>query len=182
MVLVSRSILALGLAAVVAGCGGGPPPRTETPLPRGLTGRWNDSDARLVAATVVSDLGRSEAIERYGSAVDAPVIAVVGVRNRSDEYVATETFRRALERAITVHARTESLTLDPTELPDPEEHEVEWRQRLLDAGADFALRGTIGRVDTPETWIYHVDLELLSLRTGDVMWTTSRTHHKRVDL
>ena len=63
-----------------------------------LSGRWNDSDSRLVSEEMIGDLLTSAWIPRYLKANDKRPLVVVGlVENKSHEHINSETFIKDVE-------------------------------------------------------------------------------------
>ncbi|MBT8342743.1 MAG: penicillin-binding protein activator LpoB, partial [Desulfatitalea sp.] len=66
-----------------------------------LSGKWNDTDSRLVSEEMITDaLNRPWIGQFKRSKGKAPVVIVGTIRNRSDEHINTRTFVKDLERAL----------------------------------------------------------------------------------
>ena len=94
------AILSMALIAF-AGCGGKTVQRIDTDSTIDLSGRWNDTDSRVVADEVIADVLAAPWLTRFEATHNntRPTVIVGLVRNRSDEFVATETFTKDIERA-----------------------------------------------------------------------------------
>ena len=66
-----------------------------------LSGRWNDTDSRLVASELITSSLTEPWLRRHTQSAggEAPVVIVGAFRNRTMEHIAVSTFVRELERA-----------------------------------------------------------------------------------
>ncbi|MBC8366093.1 penicillin-binding protein activator LpoB, partial [bacterium] len=100
-----KRIFTVGLliaAVLIAGCGKKTVvTRVETDSTIDLSGRWNDSDSRLVAQAIVTDCTAARWIGDHVRRVGSPPVVIVGsIRNKTSEHIATEIFVKDLERAF----------------------------------------------------------------------------------
>jgi len=66
-----------------------------------LSGRWNDSDSRMVADRMVADLLGSERFKEYATSKGRkPAIIVGQVRNRTSEHIDANAYIKKFELAI----------------------------------------------------------------------------------
>lgn len=66
-----------------------------------LSGRWNDSDSRLVADKMISELMSSERFKEYAKEKGRKPAIVVGlIRNKTSEHIDADTYIKKLEVAI----------------------------------------------------------------------------------
>lgn len=66
-----------------------------------LSGRWNDSDSRMVAEKMISDLFASERFKEYaGQNGKKPVIVVGLIRNKTSEHIDAANYIKKFEMAI----------------------------------------------------------------------------------
>ena len=93
-------LLACGL---LAGCGGGKQvTRLDVEAVTDLSGKWNDTDSRLVAEEMIGDcLSRPWLTEFAVSKGSKPVVTVGLIRNKSSEHIDTEVFTSDFERELT---------------------------------------------------------------------------------
>ena len=93
--------LSAALALCAAGCGGTQVRRMDVNEVKDVSGRWNDTDARLVAEEMIQDsMSRpwlSTAQSRKGG---PPAVIVQTVRNNSMEHINTDVFVEELQRAL----------------------------------------------------------------------------------
>ena len=58
-----------------------------------LSGRWNETDSRLVAEEMVSDMLMKPWLEEFEKGMDRRPVVIVGlVKNKSHEHIATDTY------------------------------------------------------------------------------------------
>jgi len=66
-----------------------------------LSGRWNDTDSREVANSMMADLLGSEKFKEYAKALAKKPTIIVGlVRNKTSEHIDSDTYIKKLELAI----------------------------------------------------------------------------------
>lgn len=148
-----------------------------------LSGRWNDTDSRIVAEGMVQDmLSRPWAMEFQTDYDRKPTIVVGMVRNLSHEHISSGTFINDIEREILNSGRAKVVQAGDKrdELRDERAEQQEfasqetaksWGQEL---GADFILQGTINSIvdqdKKQKTIFYQVDLELTNVETNEKVW------------
>jgi uncharacterized protein (TIGR02722 family) len=66
-----------------------------------LSGRWNDSDSRMVADKMISELMTSERFKEYAKEKGRKPAIVVGlIRNKTSEHIDADTYIKKLEVAL----------------------------------------------------------------------------------
>jgi PBP1b-binding outer membrane lipoprotein LpoB len=86
---------------VLAGCGGKSVKRVETEKVIDISGRWNDTDSRLVSEEMIQDALNRPWLQNYRNLSGKNPVVIVGtVRNRSHEHINVQTFVKDLERAL----------------------------------------------------------------------------------
>jgi uncharacterized protein (TIGR02722 family) len=183
------------LAAVVAtGCASGPKvQRMDANTVTDVSGRWNDTDSRLVAEEMIQDsLSRPwlpMAQQRKGS---APAVIVQVVRNNSMEHINTATFVEDLQRALINSGRVqfvasadERQTLRQERADqDVNASEATRKAHGQETGADFALSGTINAIQDREgglsVMLYQVNLKLVDLQSNQIVWNGQKKIKKSI--
>ncbi len=148
-----------------------------------LSGRWNDTDSKQVAQTMISDaLSRPWSQDHTSSTGKKPVIIVGYVANKTSEHIDPETFVKDLEREFINSGRVrvvqdpefrEKLRQERAEQNEfaSEETAKKWGQEL---GADFMLFGVMTSITDSykkeKVVNYKVNLELSSLETNEKVW------------
>ena len=158
-----------------------------------LSGRWNDTDSRLVSEEMVKDaLSRSWITEHLEAKGKKPVIVVGIVKNKSSEHIATETFIVDIERefinsgkvkVVQGAADREELRKERTAQQDFASLETT-KKWGLEKGADLILQGTVNSItdsNSKEKLIfYQTDLSLTDLETNEKVWIGSKKIKKTI--
>lgn len=148
-----------------------------------LSGRWNDTDSKLVAEEMTNDVlnrpWREEFVQGNGK---KPVVIVGMIQNRTSEYIEPETFIKDVEREFinsgmvrvvqnaVFREKLREERADQNEFASPET-QSKWGREL---GADFMLFGVI--TSTTDSYKnekvvnYKVNLELANLETNEKVW------------
>ena len=148
-----------------------------------LSGRWNDTDSRLVAEEMVKDaLSRNWIMEFAQTKSQKPAIIVGIIKNKTHELISTETFIKDIEREFinsskvkVVQAGDEREKLRDERADQQEYASVattkRWRQ---EKGADFMLQGVVNSIvdvdNNKKVVFYQVDLECSDLETNEKVW------------
>lgn len=188
-------LLGLVLLSLLAACSSTPRvTRTAVDEVVDLSGRWNDTDSRLVSEEMIGDSLARVWIEDWRAANrDRPTVIVGPVRNRSSEHVNTRTFTKDLERAFVNSGRVR-LVASSDERGDLRSERLDQLQNATlesaksmgkEIGADFMLIGGIdtiidaaGRTDVR---FYQVELELIALETNEKVWIGQKKIKKVVE-
>lgn len=181
-----HSVLLLLLGAMMAACASGPEvKRKEVDETIDLSGRWNDTDSRLVAEEMIEDcLGRpwmARFSQKHGGKV--PVVIVGTVRNRSHEHINTQIFTKNLERELInsglidfVASKSERKELREEKKDQASGYTSTKTAKSLteELGADFMLQGSINSIKDSikgkYVILYQVNLELIEIETNRKAW------------
>ena len=93
----------IAVSLILSGCAGGPKvQRVDERAVIDLSGKWNDTDSRLVSEEMIRDCLNDPWISRHmtGSKGKIPFIIVGSMRNKSAEHIAVMTFVKDIERAF----------------------------------------------------------------------------------
>jgi uncharacterized protein (TIGR02722 family) len=174
----------LAIALLAAGCGGGKQvtrldPNTQTDL----SGKWNDTDSRLVAEEMIQDaLSRpwlTTFIEDQGH---KPVVTVGTIENMSHEHINTETFIADFERELINSGSVRFVAAKDwrAEIRAERQEQQEFASRETmkkmrnETGADFILQGTVKSIVDQEggkqAVFYQTDLELINIESMEKVW------------
>lgn len=149
-----------------------------------LSGRWNDSDSRLVAEQLTAQLLGEKWLARYEQENPGkkPVLIVGLINNKSHEHIETETFIKDIERSIInvgsvrlVQAgdKREALRYERGDQQDYASAATakKWGMEL---GADYMVQGSINSIvdeyNKQKTVTYQINLELTHLETNEIVW------------
>ncbi len=149
-----------------------------------MSGRWNDTDARHVAAAMIEDCTKQSWQPAFvGGNKRLPVVIVGDLRNQSEEHINTEVFTKTLERSL-LNSGKAKFVANKVERPQVrEERENQQmgdtdpetiRQMGREIGADYMLIGSINTVkdETHGRYVifYQVTLELVDIQTNEKVW------------
>ncbi len=157
--------------------------RTDPDVVTDFSGRWNDTDSRLVSEQMIgSCLSRAWVVDFAAMEGRKPVVIVGSIANLTDEHIDTRVFLKDIEREMLNSGRID-LVADPSErgqirderLDQLENASPETVKRLgMELGADFMLTGeihsTVDQVDGKRAVAYQVDLQLVSIETNQKVW------------
>jgi penicillin-binding protein activator len=149
-----------------------------------LSGRWNDTDSRLVANELIEQSlsaawARNYSVARGG---EAPPVIVGDFRNRTMEHIPVNTFVRDLERAfvssgsVRVVASSEQRQEIRAEREDQQDHASAPTRAQLgqELGARYMLQGEIDAIEDQEgrerVVYYQVDARLVDLESNEMIW------------
>ena len=160
-----------------------------------LSGRWNDTDSRLVSEAMINDLLGARWLAVYENSHNnaRPVIVVGSVINKSHEHINAETFIKDIEKAIIKNgsvrlvqagAKRQELRTERDEQNQGYTSPETAKKWGLELGADFILQGTINSIvdsyKKEKVVYYQVDLELTNLETNEVVWMGDKKIKKQV--
>ncbi len=158
-----------------------------------ISGRWNDTDAQLVSAEMISDISSRPWVEEYTAKHGRkPVIIVGSIRNKSSEHIETETFTKDLERELVNNGRVTFVAnkMERGELREERGEQQTWareetQKRLAaETGADYMLQGSIKTITDEEgkraVKFYQVDMELIHLESNEKVWIGDKKIKKYV--
>lgn len=159
-----------------------------------LSGRWNDTDSRLVAEEMVSDMLLRPWLEEFEKGTgERPVVIVGLVQNKSHEHIATETFIKDIEKAVLNSGKVRLVQAGEAreqlrkERADQNEFAsaataAKWGKEL---GADFILQGVLNSIvdsnNKQKVVFYQTDLELTNIETNEKVWIGDKKIKKVVD-
>lgn len=192
----SRSLIAAAsLAFALSGCGHETKvTRVDTGVVIDLSGRWNDTDSRMVAEAMVKDalqypwLGNFEKTNQR-----QPVVVVGTVLNSSHEHISVQTFITDLERELT---NSQKVTFVAGK-GERDEVRAERKEQAIyaredtqkspgkETGADFMMKGTIATIldeaDGTKAVFYQVDLQMIDLESNAKVWYGQKKIKKVVE-
>jgi len=148
-----------------------------------LSGRWNDTDSRMVADEIIGDcLSHPWIINHMSDAAAKPVVIVGGIRNKSMEHIAVGTFVSDIERAFinsgkvrTVSSASERGEIREERAEQGEFSAIETIKRMgRELGADYMMTGEINTIEDREggnqVVFYQTDLTLTNIETNEKVW------------
>lgn len=158
-----------------------------------LSGKWNDTDSRLVAEEMVRDALKAGWYGKYDASKTLPTVVVGEVRNKSHEHIATEAFIKDIERTLLNSGKVEFVAnkAERDELRGEKADQagnaaVESRQVAgEESGAQLMLIGTLDSIVDKEggksVVFYQIDLTLVELGTHKKVWIGDKKIKKFVE-
>ncbi len=180
IILILLGFLAVGCATQVN--------RVDSRTVTDLSGRWNDTDSKEVAAEMIEDSLKRPWISNFlkDNNNTPPTILVGTIRNKSSEHISTDTFIKDIERAfinsgeIDVVAGGSQRAELRAELEDQQSFASEASRKALaqSTGTDFLLQGVVNSITDSKkgttSIFYQVDLELTNVETNRKVWIGSK--------
>ena len=159
-----------------------------------LSGRWNETDSRLVAEEMVSDMMLRPWLVEFEKATGKRPVFVVGiVKNKSHEHIAVETFIKDIEKSVLNIGKVRLVTAgeareelrkeraDQNEFATPSST-AKWGKEL---GADFILQGVLNSIvqenGKQKVVFYQTDMELTNMETNEKVWIGDKKIKKVIE-
>jgi len=177
-------VVVLCMFCVVSGCGA-KVKRTEIDQTIDLSGRWNDSDSRMVSEEMIRDCLDRPWLNKFNekNSGQTPVVIVGTVVNRSHEHINSELFTKDLEKAF-INSAMVNVVASKEEREEIREERISQQEGLTaketitpfgeETGADFMIKGTINSVKDEVKGkyviLYQVNLELIDLTNNQKVW------------
>ena len=168
--------------------------RVDSAAVTDLSGKWNDTDSRLVSSEMVQDVLSRPWISRFTKKKGKQPTVIVGkVRNLSHEHINTRTFVADIERALInsgevdfVASSTERKEIRG-ERKDQDLHSSESTRKAMgqEIGADFMLKGSINTIvdaiSGEQARFYQIDLTLIDLANNRKVWVGQKKIKKTIE-
>lgn len=192
---IGRMVIVLALSVAAAGCGSETKvTRVDTGVVTDLSGRWNDTDSRMVAETMVKESLASPWLDNFTRVKSRQPVVVVGtVLNRSHEHIDVQTFITDLSRELT---NSQKVTFVAGK-GERDEIRAERREQAIHAredtqrapgkeiGADYMMKGTISTIldeaDGVKAVFYQIDLDMIDLENNVKSWFGQKKIKKVVE-
>lgn len=184
----ARQVLAfsvvLSCALIMSGCGKETRvTRVDSDVVTDFSGRWNDTDSKHVAETMVKEMISQPWLGNFNRDNGKPPVVIVGtILNRSHEHININTFVSDLERELT-NSQKVTFVANQAEREEVREerrdqavHALEDTQKGpgREIGADFMMKGSISTIqdeaDGVKSVFYQVDLDLIDLENNVKSW------------
>jgi hypothetical protein len=157
--------------------------RIDTDTTTDLSGRWNDTDARITAQELISEAMSQPWLERHVNATGKKPVVICGmVENKSHEHIEAETFVKELEKAFIKSGRVRVVQggnmrdqIRRERADQQNNASVETMKKWgLEVGADYMLQGVINSIVDAEgrnkVVYYQIDMELTNIQTNEIVW------------
>ena len=191
--ILASTALALCALCALCGCGGKQITRIDPNETVDLSGRWNDTDSRLVAEEMIADcLGKPWLVAFSQGKGRTPTVIAGSIRNKSLEHIAVATFLKDIERAM-VNSGSVQVVASSEEREEVRDEREDQRVNAspetlkkmgMEAGADFMLIGEINQINDSEGGksirYYQTDLSLVNIETNVKTWVGQKKIKKFV--
>lgn len=148
-----------------------------------LSGRWNNTDSRLTAENMVSDILSADWLSNHKQEKTKKPVVIVGmVQNKSHEHIEAETFVKDVERSFITSSKV-GLVQGGKKREEMRSEKADQQTNAsvstmkkfgLENGADYILQGSINSIvdshKRQKVVQYQVDLELTNIETNEVVW------------
>ena len=168
--------------------------RVDAGVVTDLSGRWNDTDSRMVAETMVKEALQYPWLGNFSQAKQRQPVVVVGtVLNNSHEHINVQTFISDLERELT---NSQKVTFVAGKV-ERDEIRTERKEQAMyaredtqkapgkETGADYMMKGTIATIldeaEGTKAVFYQVDLQMVDLETNAKVWYGQKKIKKVVE-
>lgn len=168
--------------------------RMDVDVTKDLSGKWNDTDSRLVAETMIQECLNGA---WYAKAVKEtrgkePVVIVGTVVNDTMEHINTGAFVEELQRALINSGKIEFVASSSErgeirqERLEQDEYASEATRKSFgqEVGADYMLSGVLSSIVDQEgrksVVFYQVNLKLINIETNKILWNGQKQIKKYV--
>lgn len=158
-----------------------------------LSGRWNDTDSRLVAETLIEQCISNPWYKKFkNETAKNPVIIVGTVHNKTMEHINVQTFIKDLEKAMLNSGNIEIVAskTERTEVRDERTQMQKWaslksrKEFGKETGADFMLKGVLNSIIDEEggkkVIYYQADINLINLENNNIIWAGQKKLKKYI--
>ena len=176
-------VLMAAMTALVA-CSGGGKKVTRIESVTDLSGKWNDTDSRLVAEEMIQDCIARPWYNKLLNTKNGelPTVVIGSVRNKSHEHINVETFIKDMERALINSGKVDFVANAEergelrAELASQSGNATEETRKEAgqEIGADLMLTGSLNSIVDQEggeqVVFYQIDLQLVDIQTHKTVW------------
>ena len=184
----------LAAAAVFVSCAGTTVQRVATDTVTDLSGRWNDTDAQLVAEQIVKEALSFPWLVKFVKRTGTEPKVIVGeIRNKTDEHIDTDVFRKAIERQL-LNSGSVEFVADKNERQEIRDERADQQEYSSDStrkqfkqeeGADYMLKGVItsvvDQISGKRAIFYQIDMELFDVETNKKVFAGQKQIKKIID-
>jgi penicillin-binding protein activator len=167
--------------------------RVQSDSTMDLTGRWNDTDSRLVADEMIRDCLSQRWLFKWETENKRPVVIVGKIENKSHEHISTETFVKDVQRALLNSGRVDFVA-DKNERDQIRDEKSDQSQNASaptaksageETGADLMMIGSINTIVDQEgkdaVVFYQTNMELVEIESHRTVWIGEKKIKKYVE-
>lgn len=187
-----RGIFIVSAAIFIAGCTT-KVARVESDSTIDLTGKWNDTDSRLVAEEMINDCLSQRWLFKWEEENKRPTVIIGKVVNKSHEHISVETFTKNMERALLNSGKVDFVA-NKNEREQLREERDDMAENASvqtaksdgeETGADLMLVGTLNTIvdqDGATAVVYYqTNLELIDIESNRKVWIGEKKIKKFVE-
>ena len=188
-----RQALAFVVLALALSACGTSVQRMDAGEVKDVSGRWNDTDSRLVAEEMIADcLARPWYAAANAKLGKNPTVIVGSVKNQSHEHIAVDTFIEDLQRSLINSGKVEFVASkgergevrDERLDQDTNSEESTRKAHGQEIGADFMLSGALNQIVDQEggkaVVFYQTNLKMLDMKSNKIVWNGQKKIKKFV--
>ncbi|MBI5247367.1 MAG: penicillin-binding protein activator LpoB [Elusimicrobia bacterium] len=188
-----RRPLALAVLALALSACGTSVQRMDAGEVKDVSGRWNDTDSRLVAEEMIQDcLSRPWYANANKALGKNPTVIVGTVKNASLEHINVDTFVEDLQRSLINSGKVEFVASkgergevrDERLDQDTNASEDTRKAHGQEVGADYMLSGALNQIVDQEAGkavvFYQTNLKLLDMKSHKIVWNGQKKLKKFV--
>ncbi|HEY6085580.1 MAG TPA: penicillin-binding protein activator LpoB [Nitrospira sp.] len=167
-----------------AGCGSETKiTRVDSGVVTDLSGRWNDTDSRVVAESMVKEALDYPWLNNFSQSKHRQPVVVVGtVLNNSHEHINVDTFITDLERELTNSNKVTFVAgrMERDEVRNERKEQAMYAREDTqkapgkEIGADYMMKGTIATIldeaEGTKAMFYQIDLQMVDLESNAKVW------------
>lgn len=150
-----------------------------------LSGKWNDTDARLTADALIAECFNANWLTQFQmSQKRKPAVRVRGVVNKTDEHIDAQIFVKSIEAAMVNSGKVTVLAQDGNEMEVMDQEQIRAQSGRQAAGgpvvmghetgADFVVAvrtaSVLDEVEGRQVKFYKINFELVSPTSGEKAW------------
>ena len=172
------------ILAASAGCHAKQVSRIDPAAVTDLSGRWNDTDSRLVADSLIRQSLGGVWLRRYSDSHggSSPTVIVGQFTNKTYEHIAVGTFLNDLERAFTNSGAVQVVAggaardqIRAERVDQQQNATADTRNRMAaEQGAKYMLQGEIQAIEDSEgkekVVFYQIDATMVDLQSNAKVW------------
>ena len=174
-------VLCLVLFFLVS-CGGKKISRIDVNEETNVSGRWNDTDSKLVAQEMIKDVLSRPWLSQFNKKSSRkPRVIIQKVLNKSHEHIQTQTFIQDLERELLNSGLISFVAgkLERKQLREERKEQIKnsgpsGRKFIAEKNPDFILQGTISSIidqkKGEKVVFYQTNLKLININTNEKVW------------
>lgn len=167
--------------------------RVQSDSTMDLTGRWNDTDSRLVADEMIKDCLSQRWLFKWETENRRPVVIIGKIENKSHEHISTETFVKDVQRALLNSGKVDFVA-NKNERDQIRDEKADQSENASaptakssgeETGADLMMIGSINTIVDQEgkdaVVFYQTNMELVEVESHRTVWIGEKKIKKYVE-